>query len=53
MEQIHLINAPLIKGIKHVAFSKDGRYLAASDLSDDHNIAIFDLQAKKVVGKPF
>ena len=53
MEQIHLINAPLVTGIRHVTFGKDGRYLAASDLSEHHNIAIFDLQAKKVVGKPF
>jgi echinoderm microtubule-associated protein-like 6 len=30
----------------HVAWSKDGRYLAASDLSTDHCVAIFDMQAK-------
>lgn len=30
----------------HVAWSKDGRYLAASDHSDEHCIAIFDMQAK-------
>lgn len=47
MQQIHLIVDPLIKGIRQVAFSKCGKYLAASDIDEDHHVAIYDLTKKK------
>jgi WD40 repeat protein len=50
MEEVYHATAPLTKGIKHVAFSKDGKYLACSDMSDDHNIAIFDCKVKLKAG---
>jgi WD40 repeat protein len=42
MECIIRINGPLQKGINHLAFSKDGKYLVASAADDDHHISIFD-----------
>ena len=36
------IREPLQKGINHLAFSRDGKYLCATAADDDHNIAIFD-----------
>ena len=36
------IREPLQKGINHLVFSKDGKYLCATAADDDHNIAIFD-----------
>lgn len=42
MECLTRINGPLQKGINHLAFSKDGKYLVASAADDEHNIAIFD-----------
>ena len=41
MECIDETRQPLVKGIKHVAWSKDGKLVGCSDMSDDHNIAIF------------
>lgn len=38
--------APMLKGIKHVAFSPNGKYLACSDMQDDHNLYIFDVKTK-------
>jgi WD40 repeat protein len=35
------------KGIRHVAFSPDGKYIAASDMTDDHVCTIFELLTKK------
>jgi Ca2+-binding EF-hand superfamily protein len=51
MEMVHCTQHPLVKGIKHVAWSKDGRYVAATDMSDDHNIAIFDAKAELKPGQ--
>ena len=40
------------KGVRHVAFSQDGRYIATSDMSDDHVCTIFEiLQQKDKNGK--
>ena len=36
------IREPLQKGINHLAFSRDGKYLVATAADDDHNIAVFD-----------
>jgi echinoderm microtubule-associated protein-like 5 len=46
-----MTQAPLVKGVKHVAFSPNGKYLAASDMSDDHNIAIFDVSKELKPGQ--
>jgi WD40 repeat protein len=50
MECLARINAPLTKGIKTVAFSNDGKLLAATALDDDHNVAIFDWSTKPKTG---
>jgi microtubule-associated protein-like 6 len=42
MECLVRMNGPLQKGINHLAFSKDGKYLVASAADDDHHIAVFD-----------
>ena len=34
---------PLTKGIAHVAFSQCGNYLGATDMSDDHSVAIYQI----------
>ena len=36
------IREPLTKGINHLAFSKDGKYLVATAADDAHNVAVFD-----------
>lgn len=36
------ITGPLTKGITHLAFSPDGKYLVGTSLHDDHHIAVFD-----------
>lgn len=36
------MNGPLQKGINHLAFSKDGKYLVATAANDDHDVAIFE-----------
>lgn len=51
MECVARINTPLVKGIKTLAFSHNGKFLAASDMSDDHNVAVWDWQ-KDTKGKP-
>jgi len=33
------------RGVSAIGFSKDGRYLALSDLHNDHNMHVFDLQS--------
>lgn len=43
--------APLVKGIKCVAFSKDGEQVVASGLDSDHTIAIFQWR-KQANGEP-
>jgi WD40 repeat protein len=42
MECVARIQGTLLKGIKNVAFSPDGKLLAASAMDDDHTIAIYD-----------
>ena len=32
------------KGIAHLAFSTDGKMLAATAMNDDHDIAIYNLE---------
>jgi len=41
MEVKQRIQGPLLKGIKSLAFSPDGKYLAASAFDDDHCIAVY------------
>jgi len=41
MECVARFNAPLKKGIKTVAFSHDGKLLAASALDDEHQVAVW------------
>ena len=36
------IREPLTKGINHLAFSKDGKYLVATAADDVHHVAVFD-----------
>ena len=50
MEEIYTTTSTLTKGIKHAAFSKNGQYLACTDMSDDHAIAIFDVKTKLKAG---
>ena len=42
MTPIAKFNGPLLKGINHLAFSKDGKYLVATAADDDHGVAIFE-----------
>ena len=51
MQEIHQIISPMTKGIKHVAFSKDGRKIVCSDMDTDHSIYIFDLTRKLSAGE--
>lgn len=34
-------------GIRHIAFSRDGKRLAASGMDSDHSIAVFDVISDK------
>jgi WD40 repeat protein len=45
------VRAPLTKGIKHVAISADNSNVGASDMSNDHNIAVFDISPNKKLTK--
>ena len=52
MECLKLITAPLTKGIKHLAFSENGKYLIASAMDDDQMVAVFEWEKKpKKAGK--
>jgi hypothetical protein len=51
LEMVFTASAPMTKGIKHVAFSRDGRYVACSDMHDDHNVFIFDVKTKLKAGQ--
>ena len=42
MEALVRIREPLQKGINHLAFSSDGKYLVGTAADDDHNIAVFE-----------
>jgi WD40 repeat protein len=46
MEEVYSASAPMLKGIKHVAFSPNGKYLACTDMQDDHNVCVFDVKTK-------
>ncbi len=41
------IREPLQKGINHLAFSTDGKYLVATAADDDHNVAVFEWEKGK------
>lgn len=43
MESLSMIVGDLEKGIAHVAFSPNGRYLIATAMNDTHDIAIYDV----------
>lgn len=46
-ERISLMTLPKgSRSVSALAFSKDGKYLAAADMSDDHNVHLFDLTQK-------
>ena len=45
MEAQFLLKGVLEKGIVNVCFSPDGKKIAASALNDDHNIAVYDIDA--------
>ena len=52
MSLLDEVRAPLTKGIMHCCFNHNGTFVAASDLSDDHSIAIFSVSSnKKLVRK--
>ena len=53
MECVARIQGPLLKGIKNVAFSPDGKLLAASAMDDDHTIAIYEWQTKLKPGQTY
>ena len=42
MQCISRFTSPLTKGINHLTFSKDGKYIVASAADDNHCIAVFD-----------
>ena len=48
MTPLTKFNGPLQKGINHLAFSKDGKYLVATAADDDHGVAIFDWEKGNV-----
>jgi len=51
MEQTHIAEAPMTRGIAHVAFSNNGLYLACCDMSDENNIYIFDVKSQLKPGQ--
>jgi hypothetical protein len=40
-----MIVKDLDKGIAHLAFSNDGKLLAATAMNDDHDIAIYNIDS--------
>ena len=53
MECKVLITAPLTKGVKHIAFSADGKYIIASAMDDDQMAAVFEWEKPPTKpGKP-
>ena len=44
MKCVARINNPLTVGIKHLAFSKDGNYLAATAMDGHNTVAVFSLE---------
>ena len=51
MQCLARIQGTLLKGIKTVAFSSDGKYVAATAFDDDHSVAIYDWKAKLKPGE--
>lgn len=51
MECVARIQGTLLKGIKTIAFSPDGKMLAASAFDDDHSIAVYNWSAKLKPGE--
>jgi WD40 repeat protein len=49
MEVIVSFSKPLEKSISNVAFSPSGKYIAATSMSDNHEIAIYDVIKKELV----
>lgn len=45
------ITGPLTKGIKTLAFSNDGKYLAASAMDDEHMVAVWEWASNKTPDK--
>lgn len=53
MECRVLVTQPLTKGVKHMAFSNDGKYLVASAMDDDQMVAVFEWEKPPAKpGKP-
>lgn len=46
METVMTFNKPLQKSISNIAFSPSGRLIAATSMSDNHEIAIYDIGKK-------
>jgi len=51
MECVARMQGVLLKGIKNLAFSPNGKLLAASAFDDDHTIAIYDWSSKPKAGE--
>ena len=47
METLSTIVGVLQKGIAHVAFSRNGQFLAGTAMNDDHDIAVYDVSNPK------
>ena len=51
-ERIEMMTLPKgSRSVSALAFSADGKYLAAADMSDDHNVHLFDLSQRDKKGK--
>lgn len=51
MECVARIQGVLKKGVMQVAFSNDGKYLAASAMDDEHCVAVYEWAAKPKTGQ--
>ena len=51
MDCVARIQGTLLKGIKNLCFSNDGKYLAASAFDDEHCIAVYNWNAKLKPGE--
>ena len=50
MQTKHVLKGKLTKGIKCMAFSPSGKLLAAVDSSDEHQVAIFNVETGTCIG---
>jgi hypothetical protein len=50
MECLARIQGHLLKGIKTIAFSNDGKYVAATAFDDEHTVAVYEWQAPLKTG---